>query len=102
MKRPARLGDFGAFDIRMNSPSRRSIVIASTGTLVVIKVVLPTLLTWLANVSLRRIPGYRGSVRRISLYFPVPSMVVRNLSLYKSDGTAPQQSLAIRSVVVGS
>jgi membrane protein len=38
----------------------------------------------------------------ISLYFTVPSMVVRNLSLSKSDRTAPQQSLAIRSVVVGS
>jgi membrane protein len=86
----------------MNSPSRKRIVIASTGTLVIIKVVLPTLLTWLANVSLRRIPGYRGSVRRISLHFAVPSVVVRNLSLSKSNGTAPQQSLAIRSVVVGS
>jgi membrane protein len=100
--RPRDLAISELLDIRMNSPSRRSIIIASTGTLVITKVVLPTLLTWLVNVSLRRLPGYRGRVRRISLHFAVPSIVVRHLSLSKSNGTTPQQSLTIRSVVVGS
>jgi membrane protein len=65
-------------------------------------VALPALLTWLANLNVRKIPGYRGSVRRVSVHFAAPSLVVRDLSLAKFNGTKAQQLLHIRSLTVGS
>src|SRR6266436_8627647 len=70
--------------------------------LVVATAALPTVLTWLANLRLRKIPGYRGRVRRVSIDFIAPSLVVRDLSFVKLNGSRVEQILDLRSVIVGS
>jgi membrane protein len=69
---------------------------------VVARMGLPVLLTWLVNARLRRIPGYRGRVRRINLHFIHPRVVIERISLAKlSDGDV-EQCLSVRSLVVGT
>ena len=83
------------------SPSSRKIVIvgsAGTGLLVAI----PTILTWLANIGVRKIPGYRGRVKRVRIDFSTPGLVVRGISLAKFNGNKPAQILDVDSVIVAS
>jgi membrane protein len=84
----------------MNSSSRK-IVIVGAGLLIA-RASLPTVLTWLANFGVRKIPGYRGSVKRVTINFTVPSVIVQDLSLEKFNGAGPHQFLYVRTVIVGS
>src|ERR1700730_11447239 len=86
------------------SPSSRKIVIAaSAGTgLLVARAVLPTILTWLGNVGVRKIPGYRGRVRSVRIDFSAPGLVVQGISLAKFNGNQPEQILDVASVVIAS
>src|SRR5271168_4876627 len=87
----------------MNSSSRKIVIVASAGAgLLVARAVLPTVLTWLANLGVRKIPGYRGRVQKVRIDFTAPSLVVHGLSLAKFNGSKTEQLLDIRSVVVGS
>ena len=83
------------------SPSSRKIVIAGTG-LVVARAALPTILTWLANIGVRKIPGYRGRVRKVRVDFSAPCLIVQGLSLAKFNGNTAEQILEVASVVIAS
>jgi hypothetical protein len=86
--------------IGMNSSSRK-IAIVGAGLLIA-RASLPTVLTWLANFGVRKIPGYRGSVKRVTINFTVPSVIVQDLSLEKFSGAGPHEFLYVRTVIVGS
>jgi hypothetical protein len=63
---------------------------------------LPVLLTWLVNARLRKIPGYRGRVRRVSLHFIHPRVVIERISLKKLSAGDTEQWLSIKSLAVGT
>jgi membrane protein len=87
----------------MNSRSRKIVVLAGAGTgLLVARAALPTVLKWLANLAVRKIPGYRASVRRVIIDFTVPSLVVQGLSIAKFNRSKPEQLLDFTSVIVAS
>jgi membrane protein len=87
----------------MNYSSRKIVILEDVGVgLLVARAALPVVLTWLANLGMRKIPGYRGSVQRVAIHFAAPSLVVQNLSLAGSPGNRKEQSLTIGSIIVGS
>jgi hypothetical protein len=89
--------------IRMNYGSRKIVILANAGVgLLVARAALPIVLTWLANLGLRKVPGYRGKAQRVDFHFADPSLVVQGLSFAKSTGTRTEQLLNISSVIVGS
>jgi hypothetical protein len=65
----------------------------------VARVALPLVLTWLANLGARKVPGYRASVRRVILDVMTPRLSVAGLSLVKLNG---EHLLQVDSVVIGS
>ena len=78
-------------------------IVAGVGTgLVVARAALPTVLTWLGNLGLRKIPGYRGRVQKVGIDFTAPCLVLRGLSFAKFDGTKAEQILDVSSIIVGS
>jgi hypothetical protein len=67
--------------------------------LLVARAALPVILTWLANLGVRRIPGYRASIRRVNLDLTTPRLAVIGVSLVQLNG---EHSLQINSLVIGS
>jgi hypothetical protein len=67
--------------------------------LLVARAALPLILTWLANLGVRRIPGYRASIRRVNLHVTTPRLAVTGVSLVQLNG---EHSLQINSLVIGS
>ena len=67
--------------------------------LLVARAALPLILTWLANLGARRIPGYRASIRRVNLDVMTPRLAVTGVSLLQLNG---EHSLQIDSLVIGS
>jgi hypothetical protein len=88
--------------IRMNNSSRKIILLTDAGLgLLIARAALPPVLTWLLNLGIRKIPGYQARVQRVNFHFAAPSLVVKGLSLAKSNGTKIEQLLEIKSVMVG-
>jgi len=65
---------------------RLSTVVDMGVGLSVARVALPLVLTWLANLGARKVPGYHASVRRVSLDVMTPRLSVAGLSLVKLNG----------------
>ena len=87
----------------MSPSSRKIVVFASVGTgVLVARAAIPTILTWLANIGVRKIPGYRGGVKRVGIDFSAPSLVVQGISLAKFNSNKPEQILHVASVVIAS
>ena len=87
----------------MSPSSRKIVVFASVGTAVLVaRAAIPTILTWLANIGVRKIPGYRGGVKRVGIDFSAPSLVVQGISLAKFNSNKPEQILHVASVVIAS
>jgi len=87
----------------MNYNSRTIVVLADSGlALLVARAALPAVLTWLANLGMRKIPGYRGKAQRVDFRFADPSLVVQGLSLAKSTESKTEQLLDISSLIFGS
>jgi membrane protein len=87
----------------MNSNSRRIAILAGTGAgLLILRAAVPTVLTWLANVGVQKIPGYRGRVRRVRVDFRLPCVELQGLSLAQLNGAQPENLLEINSVILGS
>ena len=78
---------------------RLSTVVDMGVGLSVARVALPLVLTWLANLGARKVPGYHASVRRVSLDVMTPRLSVAGLSLVKLNG---EHSLQLNSLVIGS
>jgi membrane protein len=70
--------------------------------LLVLRAALPVLLTWLANRSLRKVPGYRGRILRIRLDFTAPRVMVQGFSLAALNGGGAEHHLQVASIVAGS
>ena len=87
----------------MNFGSRKITILAGAGAgILIVRAAAPTILTWLANFGVRKVPGYRGRVRRVSVEFITPRLVVQGLSLAKLDGGRPEHFLHVGTIVVGS
>jgi hypothetical protein len=83
----------------MNFSSRKIAIVVSAGAgLLVVRAALPAVLTWLANLGVQKVPGYR----RVSVDFTTPRLVGQGLSLAKLNGGRPKLFLDVSSVVVGS
>ena len=86
----------------MSHSSRKIEILADAGVgLLVARAALPIVLTWLANLAIRKkLPGYRGKVQRVDFHFADPSLVVEGLSFAKSTGS--HELLNIGSLIFGS
>jgi hypothetical protein len=74
----------------MKIPSRKtSIVVTTAIALAAARAGLPALLTWLANVVVRKIPGIRGKVRRVQINFMALGLTVKDVSLTTSMAARP-------------
>ena len=88
---------------KMKAPSRKTaIVVTAAIALAAARAGLPVLLTWLANVAVRKIPGIRGKVRRVQINFMVPGLTVKNVSLTTLNGGAPQHLIQVEAIAVNS
>lgn len=66
----------------MKVPARKTLLLAAAAILVLaVHTGLPELLTYLANVTLGKIPGVRGKVRRVRVNFRAPGMMVSGISV---------------------
>jgi membrane protein len=87
----------------MNSGSRKIAILAGASAgILIVRAAAPTILTWLANLGVQKVPGYRGRVRRVSIDFTTPRVAVQGLSLAKLNGGRPEHLLHVGSIVVGS
>jgi membrane protein len=87
----------------MNLGSRKITILAGAGAgILIVRAAAPTILTWLANLGVQKVPGYRGGVRRVSVDFTTPRLVARDLSIVKLDGGRPGHLLRVGTIVVGS
>ncbi len=87
----------------MNLGSRKIAFLAGASAgILIVRAAAPTILTWLANVGVQKVPGYRGSVRRVSIDFTTPRLAVQVLSLAKLNTGRPEHLLHVGSIVVGS
>jgi len=87
----------------MNFGSRKIAILAGAGAgILIVRAAAPTILTWLANVGVQKVPGYRGSVRRVNIDFTTPCLAVQGLSLAKLNSGRPEHLLRVGSIVVGS
>ena len=84
------------------SPNSRKTTIVTTAVavLAITRVALPMLLTWLANMAGRKLPGVRGRIRRAQINFIAPGLMVWGLTLSKSNGAAPEHRMEIDSIAV--
>jgi membrane protein len=87
----------------MNSGPRKIAILAGASAgILIVRAAAPTILTWLANLGVQKVPGYRGRVRRVSIDFTTPRVAVQGLSLAKLNGGRPEHLLHVGSIVVGS
>ena len=78
------------------------VVFTAVGALAVARVGLPVLLTWLANLTVRKIPGIRGKVRRVQIDFMAPGLMAKDVSVVVLNGGAPWHRIEVGSIAVNS
>lgn len=78
------------------------VVFTAVGALAVARVGLPVLLTWLANLTVRKIPGIRGKVRRLQIDFMAPGLMAKDVSVVVLNGGAPGHRIEVGSIAVNS
>lgn len=87
----------------MKFSSRKIETVVGSGlVLLVARAAMPSILTWLANLGVQKVPGYRGRIRRVSIDFSAPRLVAEGLSLAQSNGGGAKHFLTVGSIVVGS
>ncbi len=87
----------------MNLGSRKITLLAGAGAgILIVRAAAPAILTWLANLGVQKVPGYRGRIRRVSVDLTTPRLVARDVSLAKLDGGRPEHLLRVGTIVVGS
>jgi hypothetical protein len=88
---------------RMRAPSRKTmVVVIAAGAVVVARAGLPALLTWLANMAVRKIPGIRGKVRRVQIDFMTPGLTAKDVSVATLNGGAPGHRIEVGAIAVNS
>src|SRR5437016_5509678 len=78
------------------------IVITAAVTWMTVRGGLPALLTWLTNFAIQRIPGVRGSVRRVQIHFMAPGLTVRGVSLTTLSSGAPEHRMEVSAIALNS
>jgi membrane protein len=74
----------------MKVPSRKAVLVLTLGiALTSGRACLPSLLTWLTNAILRKIPGLRGNVRGIAISFMRPGLAAEGISVTMLNGGSP-------------
>src|SRR5712672_3657113 len=87
----------------MRAPSRKTIITVTTVVAVAVaRAGLPALLTWLANVAMRKVPGIRGKVRRVQIDFTAPALSVKGVSVVTLNGGAPGHRIEIGTLALSS
>jgi hypothetical protein len=87
----------------MKAPSRKTVIVVTAAlTLAAARAGLPALLTWLANVAVRKIPGIRGKVRRVQINFIAPGLTVKDFSLTMLNDGAPEHWVQVEAIAVNS
>jgi hypothetical protein len=87
----------------MRAPSRKTIItITAFVAVAVARAGLPALLTWLANVAMRRVPGIRGRVGRMQIDFIAPALSVKGVSVVTLNGGAPGHRIEIGTLALSS
>ena len=87
----------------MRAPSRKTIItITAFVAVAVARAGLPALLTWLANVAMRKVPGIRGKVRRVQIDFIAPALSVKGVSVVTLNSGAPGHRIEIGTLAVSS
>ena len=87
----------------MKAPSRKTVIVVTAAlTLAAARAGLPALLTWLANVAVRKIPGIRGKVRRVQINFMAPGLMVKDFSLTMLNDGAPEHWVQVEAIAVNS
>jgi membrane protein len=87
----------------MNFGPKKVALLAGAGVgILIVRVAAPTILTWLSNLGIQKIPGYRGRVRRVRIDIVTPRLVMLDLSLAKLIGDRQEHFLHVGSVVIGS
>jgi hypothetical protein len=87
----------------MKAPSRKILVM---GTAVVAVVVmgegLPTLLTWLANIAIRKMPGIRGKIRGVRIDFLAPGLTVSGISATMLNNGGGDHRIEVSAITLNS
>jgi len=78
------------------------VVATAAVAVAVTRVGLPALLTWLANLAVRKIPGIRGKVRRVQIDFMAPGLTVKDVSVATINGGAPAHQIEVGTIAVNS
>lgn len=87
----------------MASISRKTTILATTvAALAITRVTLPRLLAWVANITLGKLPGLRGRVRRVQINFMAPGLVISGFTLAQPNHGANEHRLEIESIAVSS
>jgi hypothetical protein len=87
----------------MKVPSKKTmVVVTAVGAVAVARVGLPVLLTWLANLAVRKIPGIRGKVRRVQFDFMAPGLTAKDISVVTLNGGAPGHRIEVGAIAVNS
>jgi len=87
----------------MKAPSRKTVIVVTAAiALAAARAGLPALLTWLANLAVRKIPGIRGKVRRVQINFMTPGLTVKDVSLTTLNGGAPEHLIQVEAIAVNS
>jgi hypothetical protein len=85
---------------KMKTSSRKTVIVVTAAlALAAARAGLPALLTWLANVAVRKIPGIRGKVRRVQINF-IPGLTVKDVSLTTLNGGAPEHWVQVEAIAV--
>ena len=87
----------------MKTSSRKTVIVVTAAlALAAARVGLPALLTWLANLAVRKIPGIRGKVRRVQINFMTPGLTAKDVSLTTLNGGAPEHLIQVEGIAVNS
>lgn len=85
-----------------SKPSNSAIVITTAAAFAITRAALPILLTWLANIALRKLSGVHGKVKWAGIKFIAPGFTLRDISLSKTDGEMREHRLEVGSLAINS
>jgi hypothetical protein len=87
----------------MRMTSRKAAFLVTTAVaLAAARAGVPTLLTRLANVGLGKMPGIRGSVRRVQMNFLAPSATLQGISVGLLNAGTPAHRIEVGAITVNS
>jgi hypothetical protein len=77
-----------------------TIVMTAAAALAITKAALPMLLTWVANIAVRKLPGVSGTIRWVQINFMAPGLAIRGITLDKLNGDTPEHRIEVGSIAI--